>query len=318
MESHRTKEMPDIANEPISRSSLSSKIAKVGMSNIEIPLLLPSQKDPGLPPSLSHGVASAYVSLDDASAKGIHMSRLFLTLMSLCQKETVSFSLMRQILDEFLQTHRGLSESAFCEIEYQLPLDRPALVSKQIGFRTYPVKITGSFKKGEYRFELSVQILYSSTCPCSAALARQLIREKFLEDFKSRKTIEPSEVENWLSSPNGIIATPHSQRSRVDLTVALTDQDLASHHITPEELVLFLEDTLKTPVQAAVKREDEQRFALLNGQNLMFCEDAARKVTAALEGTYPWIQHYRARFDHFESLHPHDATSMICKGDYEF
>ena len=44
------------------------------------------------------------------------------------------------------------------------------------------------------------------------------------------------------------------------------------------DLVDLVENSLKTPVQAAVKREDEQEFARLNGQNLMFCEDAARRL----------------------------------------
>jgi GTP cyclohydrolase I len=35
-------------------------------------------------------------------------------------------------------------------------------------------------------------------------------------------------------------------------------------------------------VQTAVKRADEQAFALANGQNLMFCEDAARRLHLAL------------------------------------
>jgi GTP cyclohydrolase I len=44
------------------------------------------------------------------------------------------------------------------------------------------------------------------------------------------------------------------------------------------ELIDLVENTLKTPVQAAVKREDEREFARLNGANLMFCEDAGRRL----------------------------------------
>ena len=52
-----------------------------------------------------------------------------------------------------------------------------------------------------------------------------------------------------------------------------------------------IESSLKTPVQAAVKREDEQEFARLNGQNLMFCEDAARRLQHELDKSL-----HRARF----------------------
>ena len=49
--------------------------------------------------------------------------------------------------------------------------------------------------------------------------------------------------------------------------------------VNPGQLDLIdrIEDALKTPVQTAVKREDEQAFALLNGENLMFCEGVASK-----------------------------------------
>ena len=54
-----------------------------------------------------------------------------------------------------------------------------------------------------------------------------------------------------------------------------------------------------------MKRADEQAFAALNGQNLMFVEDAARRIEAAL-GEYPRPSvHVR----HLESLHPHDAVA---------
>ncbi|WP_205192559.1 GTP cyclohydrolase, FolE2/MptA family, partial [Burkholderia sp. LMG 13014] len=63
---------------------------------------------------------------------------------------------------------------------------------------------------------------------------------------------------------------------------------------------------LGTPVQTAVKRADEQAFAVLNGENLMFVEDAARRVQAALDGRHA-SPHVHVR--HLESLHPHDAVA---------
>lgn len=73
-----------------------------------------------------------------------------------------------------------------------------------------------------------------------------------------------------------------------------------------------VERALRTPVQAAVMREDEQAFALANGGNLMFCEDAARRIYAALE-TCPGIVGFHARVEHLESLHPHDAVAHVGK-----
>ena len=74
-----------------------------------------------------------------------------------------------------------------------------------------------------------------------------------------------------------------------------------------------IENSLKTPVQATVKREDEQAFALLNGSNLMFCEDAGRRIQTALNHDER-ILDYWARCTHYESLHPHNAVSVVTKG----
>ena len=63
-------------------------------------------------------------------------------------------------------------------------------------------------------------------------------------------------------------------------------------------------------MQTAVKREDEQAFAQLNAENLMFCEDAARRIAAVL-ATDARIERYDASVAHFESLHPHDAVARV-------
>lgn len=71
-------------------------------------------------------------------------------------------------------------------------------------------------------------------------------------------------------------------------------------------LIDAIEAALATPVQTAVKRADEQAFAQLNGSNLMFVEDAVRRVRAALANRHPDAA---VRVEHQESLHPHDAVA---------
>ena len=71
-----------------------------------------------------------------------------------------------------------------------------------------------------------------------------------------------------------------------------------------------MEAALGTPVQTAVKREDEQAFAELNAANLMFCEDAARRAASALASD-PRVSAWQVRVAHFESLHPHDAVASV-------
>jgi GTP cyclohydrolase I len=107
----------------------------------------------------------------------------------------------------------------------------------------------------------------------------------------------------WLGSANGIVATPHSQRSSAQLHV-----HLQGDHLALVELINDAEAALGTAVQTAVKRADEQAFALANGQNLMFCEDAARRLNLALE-TLGCRQSLPPRVIHAESLHAHDAVA---------
>ncbi len=62
-----------------------------------------------------------------------------------------------------------------------------------------------------------------------------------------------------------------------------------------------------------VKREDEQAFAELNGSNPIFVEDAVRLLCASLEGEAR-IGDFRVVASHQESLHSHDAVSILTMG----
>jgi GTP cyclohydrolase I len=117
-------------------------------------------------------------------------------------------------------------------------------------------------------------------------------------------------MHEWLGSTEGIVATPHSQRSVAEVKVQLSE-NVTDFPIV--ELIDAVEGALKTPVQAAVKREDEQEFARLNGQNLMFCEDASRRLQHTLN-QMPNFRDFWLRVNHYESLHAHDAVSVTTKG----
>ena len=67
-------------------------------------------------------------------------------------------------------------------------------------------------------------------------------------------------------------------------------------------------DVVTADLQTAVKRADEQAFALANGQNLMFCEDAARRLNVALKAVQG-VQGFNLKVVHAESLHSHDAVA---------
>ena len=284
--------LPDIAAQA-SRQAL--PLDWVGMCGIALPILIGGQR-------LS-AKADAGVSLDDGEARGIHMSRLYLALEML-ESQDLQPALLRQVLQRFLDSHEGLSSSAYLRIHTDLLLKRPALVSPLAGWKSYPVSIEARLEKQMFHVELKIDVTYSSTCPCSAALARQLIQQQFIDDF-ANTTLQHEDVLAWLGSAKGIIATPHSQRSTAQLLVALQ----AGQPTLPlTELIDHAEAALGTAVQTAVKRADEQAFALANGQNLMFCEDAARRLNLALQRSIA-VQAFHVKVIHAESLHAHDAVA---------
>jgi GTP cyclohydrolase I len=186
-------------------------------------------------------------------------------------------------------------------------LRRPALVSDNAGWRAYPVTVEAQLLDERFSVQLGCEVLYSSTCPASAALSRQLNQQRFDEDFAGAVPSQRA-VREWLGSERGMAATPHAQRSTAQVTVRLA----AGFDLPVAELVAMLERALATPVQTAVKREDEQAFAKLNAENLMFCEDAARRIRVALDAD-PRIAGYRVRAAHHESLHPHDAVAEVSR-----
>ncbi|GGB08296.1 GTP cyclohydrolase FolE2 [Agarivorans gilvus] len=296
--------MPDIAHS--GRAQTEGKLNWVGMSQIEMPMLIAFE---GQQPSRVSARIEAFVSLDDPHAKGIHMSRLYLILDQLSNQQILDYSALNAILDQFIESHQDLSEHARVRFDFDYHLRRQSLVSGKTGWKAYPTSIVATRHQQRTEIELSVEVPYSSTCPCSAALARQLIQQAFSEQF-SQEQVSRDEVQQWLGSTQGIVATPHSQRSiaqvKVKLNASATDLPLI-------ELIDQLEESLQTPVQAAVKREDEQEFARLNGQNLMFCEDAARRLQHCLNRR-PDIDDFWVRVNHLESLHAHDAVGIVTKG----
>jgi len=297
--------MPDVAAHAVPDSA--AVLDWVGMDAIEVPVSIVA---PGGRLIQAPGNVSAYVNLNQPQARGIHMSRLYLHVDKQLTDEPLSPRSIHRLLRDFLDSHQGLSDSAWVRIRFDYMVRRPALVSDKQGWRRYPVIISATHERGHFTLELATEVVYSSTCPCSAALARQLIQEQFRRDFPSSTPLEYQRVVDWLGSEQGINATPHSQRSLLQLRARLLPS-FADFPIV--DLIDLLEGALATPVQTAVKREDEQAFARLNGANLMFCEDAGRRVRAALLND-DRITDFWARAIHQESLHPHDAVAVVSKG----
>jgi len=303
-ESGALRALPDIARE--ADAAVAGALDWVGMDGIDVPVRLAGDAGQGL--TVAARVA-AYVNLNQPGVRGIHMSRLYLHVDKSLAAEPLTPCSIRRLLRDFLDSHAQLSDRAMVRIELDHLVRRAALKSEHSGWKSYPVTIVGTMDQGHFSLELGCEVVYSSTCPCSAALARQLIQDRFAQDFARGRPVDYDAVVAWLGSEQGICATPHSQRSVAQVRVKLAP----GFDLPIIDLIDRVETALQTAVQTAVKREDEQAFALLNGQNLMFCEDAARRIQATLDADERVLD-YQVRATHQESLHPHDAVAVATKG----
>ncbi|MDJ0977272.1 MAG: GTP cyclohydrolase FolE2 [Erythrobacter sp.] len=290
-------ELPDVSSSDL--VPIQSPLAWVGMESIDLPLPI---GEPGACGEV-HATVDAQVDLPSGDVKGIHMSRLYNLVDALADGDAITPRHLQSLLQKMVESHSDCgSGNARMRIAFELLVRRPALVTEGLsGWKSYPAVIEASFIAGVFRCHVQVCVVYSSTCPCSAALSRRLVQEGFLEAFGQKETVSPSDVAAWIDE-NASLATPHSQRSEARVTVH-TDQSASGFGMLA--LIDQIEEAVGTPVQTAVKRADEQAFAALNRQNLMFVEDAARRIEAAMVG----YRNPRTYVRHVESLHPHDAVA---------
>ena len=218
--------MPDITNDTESGSG--TALNWVGMSRIELPVMLRNSSGQTFQSLAS---VQAYVNIAKPEVKGIHMSRLYLLLDQKLGMAELTPALLQEVVAEFIVSQEGISDSAFIECKLDYFERRASLKSDNTGWKNYPLRLQASSRKGVVSTELELEIPYSSTCPCSAALARQLIQQSFEDKFGAEGQVEAKDVSTWLRTPKGTSATPHSQRSIAQVRLRL--QDDAAFAITP-------------------------------------------------------------------------------------
>ncbi len=252
----------------------------------------------------------AWVSLP-AGRTGVNMSRLVEIAQDYLSADEalLSFSLLSQIAGEFrskvndypgdksLEISKEKDE-AFISLSFSLASRQKSLKSQKWGWQIYPcsysVKLTG--QKNILLFSLDYE--YSSVCPCSLSMAKQYEHEFRL-----------SSDDGGQKGPGAGIAAAHGQRS-----IARVELELESESFYPLELIKLLREIIPTETQALAKRIDEREFAILNGANPLFVEDACRKIADALDSErLVAVGAWRVEVEHFESLHSHNAKASLEK-----
>jgi GTP cyclohydrolase I len=271
--------LPDMNDAVDAINGAKVPIQQVGVSNFRLPLKFAVKG--GDPITLETSVTGS-VSLE-ANLKGINMSRIMRTFYD--YRERV-FSL--DTLKIILTSYRRKVESFEARIRLNLsyPILQKSLRSENWGYQYYKVSLEGVMdREGRFRKFIHFDFVYSSACPCSAELSEH-----------ARDT-------------RGVYSIPHSQRSKARVSVEVAE----GRKLSIEDLQKHCLKALETETQVIVKREDEQAFAEMNGARIKFVEDAARLVYEQLDRDSRIVD-FQVACSHLESLHSHDAVSVICRG----
>ena len=273
--------LPDLQNGPESLiRGARREIQHVGISNFRLPLRYRTKG--GGEMTLETSVTGT-VSLE-AEKKGINMSRI---MRSFYAHAGTAFSLgvIEAALDDYKRDLQSFD--ARIALRFSYPMEVESLRSGLVGWQYYDIALELVETAGVRKRVMHLDYVYSSTCPCSLELSEH-----------ARAT-------------RGQLATPHSQRSVARISVELAG-DAGTLWI--EDLVEAARNAVATETQVMVKREDEQAFAELNAANPVFVEDAARLFAAELQAD-PRVGDFRIAASHQESLHSHDAVSVLTEGE---
>ena len=272
--------LPDLQNGPSSLIvGAHQTLQHVGISNFRLPIRYETRE--GAAPLTLETSVTGTVSLE-ADKKGINMSRIMRSFYGHADR-AFSFEVIEAALEDY---KRDLgSFDARIQMRLSFPVRVPSLRSGLSGWQYYDIALELVDVGGVRSKIVHLDFVYSSTCPCSLELSEH-----------ARMT-------------RGQLATPHSQRSVARISVVVRN----GAHLWFEDLIDLARAAVPTETQVMVKREDEQAFAELNAANPIFVEDAARSFCAVLQADSR-VGDFRVVASHQESLHSHDAVSILTEG----
>ena len=271
--------LPDLQNGPASLIvGANVLIQHVGISNFRLPIRY--QTKDGGEIQLETSVTGT-VSLE-ADRKGINMSRIMRSFYAHADKD-FSLDVLEGALDDYKDDLGSMDARIQMRISY--PMRVESLRSGLSGWQYYDIALELIEHQGTRRKIMHVDYVYSSTCPCSLELSEHARESR------------------------GRLATPHSQRSVARLSMVMAGES----RLWFEEVIALCRRAVPTETQVMVKREDEQAFAELNAANPIFVEDAVRSFAEQLIAE-PRVGDFRVIASHQESLHSHDAVSMLVNG----
>lgn len=258
----------------------------VGIHNFHIPIRI---KEKGGDTQETTASITGEVSLE-AEKRGINMSRIIRSFYK-SKDDVFDINHLEQVLKDYKKDLDTFDAHIIMNFKYRIWQD--ALVSikddgtPEGGWQYYNITFDVNMDKtGEFKRIMWVDFVYSSACPCSTALSEHAALSR------------------------GVYGIPHSQRSVARMAL---DFGIGGDLLWIEDVIDMCREALTTETLVFCKRQDEQNFALKNGAQTKFVEDAIRYLGHEFNGDKRIVD-YKIICCHSESLHSHNAIAVTTKG----
>jgi len=215
---------------------------------------------------------SIYCSLNE-KVRGANMSRFAEMIHAIIEKH-ISLDIIQGILESLQEKLE--SEDGYVKMRFKYFIKKASPMSGLLGYMDYDCILEGRLLKDDFKLFLTVQVPYTSLCPCSKELS---------------------------------LTGAHNQRSTANVTIELL------HFMYIEEVVYLIESLVSSPLYSVLKRIDEKHVTEQAYENPRFVEDMARDIALALDDWLDvQINDYVVVINHFESIHKHNAVAVINAG----
>ena len=263
--------MKDVQNQTDSRGV---EIQKVGIKNLEIPLIIQRKDDED---KVIYASATAGVTLP-AHYKGTHMSRFVEVLNEWRGKHTLGVDI-KGCVEAIVE--RLNAKSGYLKFDFKYFINKTSPVTGIAAPMCYDCTFEGILdnwgeEDEEYRFFLGVKVPVTTLCPCS----------KEISEYGA-----------------------HNQRTIITVKVTYPEED----HIWIEDLVSQIEKCASSELYPLLKREDEKFVTEHAYDNPKFVEDVLRDVVLLLRNN-DIIDSFEVECESLESIHNHSAWAYQQEG----
>lgn len=335
--------MPDVQN--ASKAFHPIPIKKVGIRNLELPIVLIKGKEQFAGFSEAKATFSAYVDLTEES-RGINMSRLGRTITKILADSKFSSNpvdfeiqtLLTKIVTELKEANK--SSTAYVKAKFSYPYDTIVYASK-LGTTEYVDVVWESVVDDSNTVShiITVETVGLSLCPCSKEMSLLINnldpkeREMFEKFKKEGNDLWPT-MKSFIKKVEMAGFGAHNQRSTIRTTVT----PIPGQFVWFEDLIDIANKSFSAPIKNILKREDEKvegemgylggyyaedgasgcmTFNEVDGTGPKFVEDIARDAAQQLDIMLDkTISDYLIIVENQESIHSRslEAVAVLTAG----